>query len=141
MPSQERCHVEEPYRNDSRRRCYDSPTHDDDLYEDDLEWAIEGPQPRHKFTINRVDDDFRNLVRLSLQLFNDNLDLKAFLDWTTAVDHYFKWSNMPKHLWINFLSLLLVGPARLYLMMTHMKMTLSWPLRGPNPDIASLETM
>lgn len=114
MLIEEMHHIEEPLRNEFERHRLGSPTHDNDLFEDDLDWDEGRPLSIRRFTRNHVYDDFRHLVRVSPQPFDGNLGPKAFLEWTTTINLYFEWSAMPEHLHVNFVCLLLVGPAHLH---------------------------
>lgn len=71
------------------------------------------PPPRYRIHRNREDDNVRHLVKVEPPYFDGNLELNVFLDWSTVVDHYFEWSNIPDYLRVNFALLFLHGPNKL----------------------------
>lgn len=69
--------IDEPTRAITGQCHYSGPTHfdgpfKDDHFEDEPDWNIGCPRPRHRTPQNREDDDVRHLVKVTPPYFDGN---------------------------------------------------------------------
>ena len=79
----------------------------------DLEFEV-GNNHRARGRGRNPEDRVLKSVKVEAPSFDGQIDLRAYSDWESDMDHYFEWYEMSDERKVRFAKMKLVGQARLY---------------------------